>query len=88
MANIYLECARQFSQVVFTTGGFANEKKKTADIPVSRYFIFYINKNNMKLMWTRLCIPTSFGIVSNKQHFFVVISTSSYTDYRDESHSL
>ena len=37
-------------------------KKKTADIPVLRHFIFYVN---MKLMWTRPCIPTTFGIVSN-----------------------
>ena len=67
MINIYLECARsQWArtafQIVFTAGGFANEKKKTADIPVSRHFIFYIN---MKLMWTRPCIVTTFGIVGN-----------------------
>ena len=53
----------QFSQLVFSTGGFANEKKKiTADIPVSGHSIFY---NNMKLIWTRPSIPTTFGIVIN-----------------------
>ena len=38
------------------------KKKLLNDIPVLRHFIFYVN---MKLMWTRPCIPTTFGIVSN-----------------------
>ena len=76
MVNIYLDCARsQLARTVFTTGGFANEKKNkqtkkqkqiAADIPVSQHFNIYIN---MKLMWTRPCILTIFGIGSNLAAF-------------------
>ena len=55
----------QFSEIIIVhlpEVSRMRKKKLLNDIPVLRHFIFYVN---MKLMWTRPCIPTTFGIVSN-----------------------
>ena len=79
MVNIYLDCEISMGEnsfpKLFSPPEVSRMRKKLilADIPVSRHFIFYIN---MKLTWTRLCIPTAFTIVSNLLPFLAVISTS------------